>query len=291
MQLALSVVMLASAWPLTKNAISAGASPLWFAVARAGLSGLTAFGMLGLTRRLKWPVRGDGPALLAVGLLQIAGFFGLAHAAAAWVPAGRTALLANVTTVWMVPLSILVLHEAIPPRRWLAACFGLGGVAVLTGPWAIDWTSPTVLLGHSLLLGAALSWSAAIVVIRRCPPRSSMLTLLPWSFALATAALLPIAAWTQPGPGHWGIPALSAAAYIGCIAGPIGTWCIMQVTSSLPSMVSSIGFLASPALGLLLSAWWLGERLTPDLLIGAALIMVGVVILAWPSAAPAEARA
>jgi hypothetical protein len=35
-QLAGSMVLLSSAWPITKLAIDAGAAPLWFAVGRAG---------------------------------------------------------------------------------------------------------------------------------------------------------------------------------------------------------------------------------------------------------------
>lgn len=33
------------------------------------------------------------------------------------MPAGRTVILANTTTVWVVPLSLLILREHIPPRR------------------------------------------------------------------------------------------------------------------------------------------------------------------------------
>lgn len=284
--LATAVLLLSTAWPVTKGAITQGADALWFAVGRAALSGAIAFAALAAMRRLRLPRRADTPALLAVGILQLAGFFGFAHAGAAWVPAGRTAVLSNVTTIWIVPLSLLVLRETIPPRRWLAAGIGTAGVAVLTGPWAIDWSSKRILLGHALLMAAALCWSAAIVIVRRFPPRSSMLELLPWSFAIATAVLLPLAWLTQPGIGTWSPPALAALAAIGLIAGPIGTWCIMEVTAILPTMVSSIGFLATPALGLLLSAWWLGERLTPDLLAGAGLILTGVAIAAWPQARP-----
>ena len=67
------------------------------------------------------------PTVLAVGLLQLAAFFAFAHAAVAWVPAGRTAILANCTIMFTVPLSLLALHEAIPPRRWAAAALGAAG--------------------------------------------------------------------------------------------------------------------------------------------------------------------
>ncbi len=283
LQLAVSVVLLSCSWPVTKMALTMGASPMWFAVGRAGLSGTAAFVALAALGRLRLPSRHDLPALLGVGVLQLAAFFALAHAAAAWIPAGRTAILGNVTTIWIVPLSLLVLGEVIPLRRWLAAGLGMAGVAVLISPWSIDWSSRAVVLGHALLLLAALAWSTAITIVRRYPPRGSMLDLLPWSFLVATLLLTPLAAATQPGLGQWPPASLAGLAFIGLFAGPVGTWCLMEVAATLPSMVASVGFLAAPALSLLLSAWWLGEPLTADLLIGAAFIILGVAVAAIPS--------
>ena len=47
LQLAVSVVLLSSAWPLTKIALSLGSTPLWFAEGRAVLSCLTIATVLG----------------------------------------------------------------------------------------------------------------------------------------------------------------------------------------------------------------------------------------------------
>jgi O-acetylserine/cysteine efflux transporter len=281
-QLGLSVMLMSSVWPFTRYAVQLGAAPLWFALGRAGFSGLTAFVLVALCGRLKRPGRADMPALLSVGLLQLAAFFALAHAAVAWLPAGRTAILSNVTTIFIAPLSVLVLREAISPRRWLAAGLGVVGVVVLMGPWAIDWAQPGVLVGHVFLLGAAACFAVAITVVRVRPPHLSMLQLLPWCFALSTPCLLLLAS-LHGGPGVWGRPAIGAMAYIGLVAGPIGTWAVMEASATLPVMVTSVGFLATPAMGLLLATVWLHEKLGPDLLLGSALILGGVAFAAWPA--------
>jgi len=283
LQLAVSVVLLSSAWPLTKIALSLGSTPLWFAEGRALLSGLTAALILALRGRLRVPHRADMPALFAIGVFQLGGYFALAHEAVAWIPAGRTAILANTTTMWVVPLSLIFLHEHIPLHRWLATGFGLAGVVVLMNPWAIDWTSRTVLVGHAFLLGASLSWSVAIIVTRVATPRMSMFELLPWCFAVGAVMLLPLLLWHAPHgtlgtqPASW-----AALGYIGLVAGPFGTWCVMQATATLPTVVSSVGFLTTPAISLLLANIFLGEPLTTDLLVGSALIIGGVGFAAWP---------
>ena len=270
-QLGLAVGLLGAGWPVTKTALLDGAPASGFALGRALLSMSMAWLALGLSGRARLPGRADLPALLALGLLQLGGFFAFAHAAVAWVPAGRTAILSNATLIWTVPIALLVTGEAISARRWLATACSALGVVVLVGPWAIDWSSGTQMLGHGFLLAAALCWAVAMAVTRRWPPRLSMFQLLPWAFALAALVLLPVAA--SHGGGEWTPKAALCLALVGLVMGPLGTWCIMEVTTALPLLVVSVGFLAGPALGLVLSVIWLNEPLTLSVGLGAALLL------------------
>jgi O-acetylserine/cysteine efflux transporter len=283
LQLLASVVLLSSAWPLTKIALAAGSTPLWFAEGRAVLSGLTASFLLLVIGPFRIPSRPDLPAIFAVGGLQLGAYFALAHEAVAWVPAGRTAVLANTTTIWVVPLSLIFLRERIPGGRWIAAGLGLAGVAVLVNPLAIDWASGSVLIGHVFLLGAGLSWSVAIIVTRTTRPRLTMFGLLPWCFLIGSVVLAPMVWWHAP-HGTFGASPASwwALAYIGLVAGPLGTWCVMEATAKLPALVSSVGFLTTPAVSLILANIFLSEAFTPSLLAGSALIMAGVACATWP---------
>ena len=277
-QLAAAVALLGASWPITRFALLQGAAPSWFALGRAGLSAVVAAIVLTVLGRMRLPRRRDLPALLGIGLLQLAGFFALAHAAVALVPAGRTAILANATLIWTAPLSLLMMREAIPARRWVATGLGMLGIVVLTGPWAIDWSSPSLLLGHAFLLGAALCWAVAMAVVRRWPPASSMFELLPWAFGLATIALLPMA--LAHGTGDWNPSASAAMLAIGLVVAPMGTWCVMQATMALPLIVASVGFLAGPAVGVILSTLFLHEALSLDIVVGAVLILGGAAVAA-----------
>ena len=151
---------------------------------------------------------------------------------------------------------------------------------MLVGPWAIDWGAREVVIGHAFLLGAGLSWSIAIVTMRRWTPASPVLELLPWCFGLASLVLLPLT--LSEAPGAWRGTAGSAMIFVGLVAGPFGTLCVLEATARLPAMVSSVGFLAAPAAALVLSTVLLGEGLGPDLLFGSALILGGVAVAAWP---------
>lgn len=276
-QVLAAVVLFGGAWPITKAALS-NATPMWFAAGRAGLATLASLVVLALMRQLRLPKRQDWPAVLSIGVLQLGGFFAFVHAAVALVPAGRTAILSNVVTYWVIPLSVLILGEHVTPRRWLSAGIGISGAMVMAGPWAIDW-SGTALVGHLMLLAGGLSWSLAIIASRRWPPVTPVLKLLPWCFGIATCVLGPLAAWLEPTGGISG-PSWPFMLYIGFIAAPVGTWCVIEIGRHLPGAISSVVLLAVPAFGVLVSTLWLHETLGWDIILGGGLIMASVVVAA-----------
>ncbi|MCU0887555.1 MAG: DMT family transporter [Rubritepida sp.] len=274
--LLVAVFLFGGIWPITKHALS-DATAMWFGFWRAALAAVSTTLVLALLGRLRWPARSDWPTVAALGLLQIGSFFAFSHAAIALIPAGRTAILGNVTIFWLVPLSVWLLAERISPLRWAAAGVGLAGVVVMMGPWAIDWSAPGVLVGHLYLLGASLGWSIAMIVLRRFPPRAPMVELLPPAFVLGALLLVVAAAWTEP-TGGVGRGALLPILFIGLVAAPIGTWAISEGTRHLNAVLASLGVLLVPLFGVALATTWLGEPLGWDILLGGALIVASVVL-------------
>ncbi|MDB5415562.1 MAG: rane protein [Rubritepida sp.] len=279
--LLLAVLLFGGVWPLTKYGFQY-ATPLWFGFSRAALAAVSAAALMVAMGRLRFPRARDWSATAAVGLLQIGSYFGLAHMALSLIPAGRTAILGNVTIFWLVPLSVWLLGEKVSRRRWIAAGVGLVGVGVMTGPWAIDWSAPGVLAGHAMLLGASLSWSLAILVMRLRPPVTPVVDLLPWIFLLGALVLLPLALWREPFSqgGGIGMGAFWPAAFIGLVAAPIGTWATVEAGRHLNAVVASVGFLLVPLFGVTLAITWLGEPLDWDLIAGGSLVMLSVLIAA-----------
>ena len=273
-----AVILFGGAWPITKAAL-ADASPLWFGAGRSALAALSAAILLAFLGRLRFPQPQDRIAILFLGLFQLGGFFALTHLAVALVPAGRTAVLSNVVTYWLIPLSVLVLGEKVSLHRWAAAGLGLAGAGVLIGPWAVDWTSHDALVGHFMLVLAGLLWTIAIIASRKWPPRTPMFDLLPWCFGIGALMLAPLAQFMEP-MGGVGLSSWPYLLYIGLFAAPIGTWCVIEAGRKLPGAVASVGFLMVPAFGVFVSALWLGEPVGWDVIVGGALIIASVLLAA-----------
>jgi drug/metabolite transporter (DMT)-like permease len=276
--LLVAVVLFGGAWPITKAAL-ADATPLWFGTSRAALAALVAAVLLAVLGRLHLPRREDRRAVWFLGLFQLGGFFVLTHLAVALVPAGRTAVLSNVVTYWLIPMSVFFLGERVSAMRWAAAALGLAGAAVLIGPWAVDWSDGQVLAGHLMLMLAGLLWSVAIIASRKWPPRTPMLELLPFCFGLGALVLAPLALLLEPAGGI-GWNAWPHMLFIGLVAAPIGTWCVIEAGRKLPGAVASVGFLMVPAFGVVISALWLGEPIGWDVIVGGGLIVASVALAA-----------
>lgn len=274
--LLVAVVLFGGAWPVTKDAL-ADATPLWFGMSRAALAALVAAVVLAALGRLRLPQASDRKAVLFLGLFQLGGFFALTHLAVALVPAGRTAVLSNVVMYWLIPLSVLVLGESVSRARWIAAGLGLAGAAVLVGPWSLDWSDRGVLIGHLMLVIAALLWSIAIIATRVWPPRAPMLELLPWCFGLGALVLAPLALLLEP-DGGIGAASWPHMLFIGLIAAPLGTWSVVEAGRRLPGAVASVGFLLVPAFGVTLGAFWLGEPVGWDVILAGVLIVASVIV-------------
>jgi drug/metabolite transporter (DMT)-like permease len=275
--LAVVILLLGTAWPAMKIGL-AGATPIQFAAARAILGAAASFLLLTCIGQLRLPTRADLPIIVTVGLFQMTFFFALANLGLRYLPAGRSAVLAYTTSLWLVPLA-LVTGEAVPRQRWLGVAGGLVGIVVLADPLQQDWHAGGILLGHALLLLAALSWAVAIFHARRHAWHLTPLQALPWQMLLAALLLTPMAALLEP-DGHveLGGSVLAALLYLG-IVGPGGAWAATSVARALPILVSSLGFLGVPVLGLVISTLWMGERITPALLAGTMLIGFGLILV------------
>jgi drug/metabolite transporter (DMT)-like permease len=155
----------------------------------------------------------------------------------------------------------------------------LTGLLVLFNPLALDWTERGAVLGNLAILAAALLWAGSILHIRGHRWRSTPFDLLPWEVGLASAILLPTA---------WAVSGIPSVAWSGWLvllllyAGVPGTafayWAVAMAGRGLPAVTTSLGLLATPVVGVLASAAWLGERVTPSLVIAIALVLGGVAL-------------
>lgn len=277
------VIMLWGAnWPVMKVGLQF-IPPLSFAAARMVMGAIILFAVAAALGELRWPSRQDWPIVLAVGALQMAAFMALTTVGLQFVPAGRSAILAYTTPLWVTPLAVHLLGERLNRLKGYGLLCGLGGVAVLFNPFGFDWRDPRVLLGNGLLLAAALAWALLIVQVRRHRWQGSPLSLGPWQFTVAAALLVPLALLFEADrPWRWSSELGWVLLYNGPLASAFCFWAMLTINRALPAITTSLASLGVPSFGLLASTLALGEPMTATNLLGFLLIAGGVagVVLA-----------
>lgn len=275
--LCLVIALWGANWPIMKVGLL-DMPPLTFAAVRLLLATLTLFVIS--PRRLKLPAARDLPVVLSVGLLQLFAFMLCMYLALMVVPAGRSAILAYTTPIWVVPMATLWLGERMTPLKALALAIGLAGIGVLFNPAALDWGSRAVLIGNGLLLAAAAAWAITIVHVRGRRWQATPYQLLPWQMLLATLASGWVAfVFEGDVTTHWTPRLIVILLYNGILASAFCSWAFNEVARSLPATTTSLGSLGVPVIGLLASAAWLGEPLAPSTVLGLVLILSAVALL------------
>jgi drug/metabolite transporter (DMT)-like permease len=224
-----------------------------------------------------WPTARQWRGSLLIGTIVLGGGHGLTAWAVVQTSGGLAALLVSMVSVWMVVLSWLVLDQRPTRSVLIGIAVGLLGLVLITG------TAGAGLSGGPLLalLASPLCWAAGSVLSLRAElPGDPLMTTAAQLLAvvpvfLVVAALVgETAAWTTLPTAEAGL-ALLYLALVGYVLGfAVYTWLIRV---SLLSTVSTYAF-ANPLVAVVLGWLLLGERLTPELLAGGALVLVGVAL-------------
>lgn len=277
--LAVMIVVWGINWPVMKIGLR-DIAPLQFAFVRFASGAVCLFAVLAVTGRLKLPGRRDWPVLASVGLIQMGLFLSLVNVALQFVDAGRSAILAYTSPLWVVPLALVFLGEKLNTGKAIGLVAGLVGIVVLFNPAGFDWGDPDTVLGNGLLMLAALSWACVIVQLRGHDWNLGPLQLAPWQLTLAAVPVGVLALIFESDRAVTWTPSLWAVlAYNGPVATAFAFWAAVHVSRALPAISSSIGFLGVPVVGYLASAAVLGETIALTTGGGLVLIVVGVGVV------------
>ena len=259
--------------------ILASLPPLWMATVRTAIATVAMFVIAICRGRLVTPFRADVPVLLSITLLHMVGFVILSYVGLQLVPTGRSVVLAYTTPLWVTPGASLFLKERLTARRGLGVIMGVLGLIALFNPVAFDWSDRRAVLGNIAIVGAALLWAANILHIRGHKWHSPPFELVPWETLLATLILTPIAFASSSIPKvEWNATLVLMLLYSGVPGTALAYWAIAVAGRNLPAVTTSLGLLATPVVSVVIATFWLGEALSPSLVIAIVLILGGVAI-------------
>jgi drug/metabolite transporter (DMT)-like permease len=174
--------------------------------------------------------------------------------------------------------------ERLQGWQWLGLAAAFAGVGLALGDGLLGPANaalPRAWLGDLLGLAAGLLWALTTVVIRTTPlSRVAPAKQLLYQVGVS-AAVLPVLSlglgetWSlQLSAFAWG--SLLVQALIGAFASYL-VW--MWMLAHYPATRISVFVFLTPVFALLFGAWWLGEPVTPGLVVALALVAAGIVLV------------
>ena len=267
------VVIWAVSWPVIKVGV-ATVPPLWFGCLRYVVATVCLFAFVATRGDLVFPSRPDLRLVAISGALQMAAFSALTGLALTMLPPGRASVLAFSTPLWVVPLAAWRLHESVSKRALLGVGIGLVGVLTIAAP-ALQRGGRQI-VAYAMLLAASGAWAVSIVVVRGHRFDASPLSLAPWQMLVAAALLCPLAVIVEGRPHAIGARGIASLAYVGPMATAFAYWAVVEAGRAFRATTMSMALLATPGLGLLISALTLHESVTTPLVAGVILVALGI---------------
>jgi drug/metabolite transporter (DMT)-like permease len=256
--------------------------PLFYSGVRFALAGLILAGWLafrGVDLRVS---RREIAGAAVVGTLMLAVANGLVNVAERTVPSGVAALIVASIPLWIVVYR-MVARERVG-RDLLAGVFlGLVGVAILVVPGGLNGTIDP--LGAGLLFIATLSWALGTFLSPRlATPRNAFVSTAYQMLAGGVVLMVVAVAKGEIAnvdPSAFSLRSLLAFAYLvgfgSLVAFSAYTWLLQNAPVSL---VSTYAFV-NPVVAVVLGALILAEPITPNIVIGAAVIVVAVAFIVF----------
>ena len=271
-------------WPIMKTAVSE-IPPLIFRsfCLGSGAIGLFALALLG-GKSLRVPRRQVVPLVLASFFNMTVWNIFIAYGIS-MVPAARSAILAYTMPLWAILFGAMVLGERLTVRRLFGLAAGLAGMAVLmAGDLSALVEAP---LGTMLILGAAMSWGAGTVIVKRAAFTIPVTTLAGWQLVIGGAPIFLATLmldWGSIGPV--GVAPMLATAYNMFICFIFCYWAWFRIVGMVPVAVAGLGTLMVPVIGVFSSAWLLDEAIGMPELASLALVTVALGSVLLPTRPP-----
>lgn len=217
------------------------------------------------------------------GILMLVGGNGLVCWAEQFIPSGITALIIGTSPLWIVIVGWLGFRESAPSGKVIAGLvLGLVGVGLLARPSESSHGS-TNLWGGIALLFACFFWAWGSFLSKSpAMPKSTLLSVALQMLTAGTAMLLISLVLGEPMRTDWSAvsaKSILSLAYLIVFGAIIAYTCYGWLFRNVSAAAVSTYAYVNPVVAVILGYYLANEEITQMTIIGAALILFGVLLV------------
>lgn len=262
-------------WVLMKMGLEY-AEPFTFAAWRCGIAAVAMIIYVSV-KSIKLPRLKKLPDYFMIGMFQTTLLFGLMLYGMEHVTAGKTSVLLYTMPIWTMFMLHFYLKERLNTARWIGVAVGTLGIICILGRDSFVYHDLEVFKGELLVIGGAISWAISNIWMKKRMGGENiyMLSTIQLTIGAIGLALLAI-----PAEGllvvEWNAHSLYILLFTGIIASAVDFTIWFYLLNNLDIKITTFSSMLVPVVGLLFDWAILGNTLDAGVIIGGALILIGI---------------
>jgi len=262
-------------WVLMKMGLGY-AEPFTFAAWRCAIGGVAMI-IFVRVKSIEWPKLEKLPDYLMIAFFQTTLMFGLMLYGMKYVTAGKTSVLLYTMPIWTIFLVHFYLKERLNRGKWLGVALGMIGIVCILGWDTLVHQNSEILFGELLIIGGAISWAVSNIWVKKRMGEENiyMVSTLQLAFGAFGLALLAI-----PTEGliniEWNAHSIYILLFTGLIASAVDFTIWFYLLKNLDIKITTFSSMLVPVFGLIFDWAILGNGLDAGVLVGGALILIGI---------------
>ena len=264
-------------WVVMKNALHF-AGPFDFAALRTVLGALCLFIVM-LILKKPFSIK-EIPSLIALGLLQTAGFTGLLVWALVEGGAGKTAVLTYTMPFWTMLLAWPLLGEKLRGWQWPAAFFSLMGILFILDPLHLG----TDVFSMILAIVSGISWALAVILAKKLQARSpnlDLISLTAWQMLFGSIPIVVLAFMTHTTSIEWNSYFIGALVYNAVFGNAIAWLLWLYALRHLSAGIATMTTTVCPVIAVIASSIELHEVIKSFEFLGMSLIGISLLMISY----------
>jgi drug/metabolite transporter (DMT)-like permease len=202
--------------------------------------------------------------------------------------ASNAALISLALPVLTAVMAWFLLGERMTPVRWVSFALAIAGVMACSGvDWRqLDLTGRGYLIGNGMIFLSVSGSAFYNAYSKKLLARYTPLQVLLYSYYAVCALLLPITLYAEP-RSFLDLPRFTVTVWTGLVILAVFQYFLsmvifLNVLTRLDATQAALSNYLIPFFGLVLAAIILGEKLTPFMLAGGALVLLSTLLVtAW----------
>jgi len=264
-------------WVVMKNALHFS-GPFDFAALRTVLGSLCLFIVM-LILKKPFSIK-EIPSLIALGLLQTAGFTGLLVWALVEGGAGKTAVLTYTMPFWTMLLAWPLLGEKLHGWQWPAAFFSLMGILFILDPLHLG----TDVFSMILAIVSGISWALAVILAKKLQARSpnlDLISLTAWQMLFGSIPIVVLAFMTHTTSIEWNSYFIGALVYNAVFGNAIAWLLWLYALRHLSAGIATMTTTVCPVIAVIASSIELHEVIKSFELLGMSFIGISLLMISY----------